>query len=76
MTPSPLRSVGLYTGNARPEPAASAAEQSREAGIPDAMVYRPKWEIALELYDRAVANGLPAICSIRWIDVPAVLPGT
>src|SRR3954447_24010439 len=30
----------------------------REAGIPDTMVYRPKWRIALELYDRAVANGL------------------
>jgi SRSO17 transposase len=30
----------------------------REAGIPDSMVYRPKWKIALELYDRAVANGL------------------
>jgi hypothetical protein len=22
------------------------------------MAYRPKWKIALELYDRAVANGL------------------
>jgi SRSO17 transposase len=30
----------------------------REAGIPDDMVYRPKWKIALELYDRAVGNGL------------------
>ena len=30
----------------------------REAGIPDTMVYRPKWQIALELYDRAIANGL------------------
>jgi SRSO17 transposase len=30
----------------------------REAGIPDDLVYRPKWKIALELYDRAVANGL------------------
>jgi SRSO17 transposase len=30
----------------------------REAGIPDDMVYRPKWKIAPELYDRAVANGL------------------
>lgn len=29
-----------------------------EAGIPDDMVYRPKWKIALELYDRAVHNGL------------------
>jgi len=30
----------------------------REAGIPDEMVYRPKTEIALELYDRARANGV------------------
>lgn len=28
------------------------------AGIPDEVVYRPKTEIALELYDRARANGL------------------
>ena len=35
----------------------------REAGIPDAMVYRPKWKIALELYDRAIENGL----EFRWI---------
>ena len=28
------------------------------AGIPDEMVYRPKWEIALEQYDRARANGV------------------
>jgi SRSO17 transposase len=30
----------------------------REAGIPDGLAYRPKWQIALELYDRAVANGV------------------
>jgi len=30
----------------------------REAGIPDDMVYRPKSDIALELYDRARKNGL------------------
>jgi SRSO17 transposase len=30
----------------------------REAGIPDELAYRPKWQIALELYDRAVANGV------------------
>jgi SRSO17 transposase len=33
-------------------------ERCRAAGIPDDMVYRPKTEIALELYDRAVANGI------------------
>jgi SRSO17 transposase len=30
----------------------------REAGIPDTVTYRPKWKIALELYDRAIANAL------------------
>jgi SRSO17 transposase len=30
----------------------------RAAGIPDDMVYRPKWRIALELHDRARGNGL------------------
>jgi SRSO17 transposase len=30
----------------------------REAGIPDEVVYRPKTEIALELYDRAVGHGV------------------
>ncbi len=33
-------------------------DRGREAGIPDAMRYRPKWKIALELYDRAKGNGL------------------
>jgi SRSO17 transposase len=33
-------------------------DRCREAGIPDDMVYRPKWEIGLELYDRATGNGL------------------
>lgn len=33
-------------------------KRCREAGIPDEVVYRPKTEIALELYDRAVANGV------------------
>lgn len=30
----------------------------RRAGIPDEVVYRPKTEIALELYDRTVADGV------------------
>jgi SRSO17 transposase len=33
-------------------------KRCREAGIPDTMTYRPKSEIALELYDRAHANGM------------------
>ena len=30
----------------------------RAAGIPDEVVYRPKWKIALELFDRARDNGV------------------
>lgn len=45
-----------------PEGWANDRERCREAGIPDTMVYRPKWQIALELYDRAVANGI----SFAW----------
>jgi SRSO17 transposase len=41
-----------------PESWSDDRERCREAGIPDTMVYRPKTEIALELYDRAVANGI------------------
>jgi SRSO17 transposase len=33
-------------------------DRCAEAGIPESIVYRPKWLIALEQYDRAVANGL------------------
>lgn len=33
-------------------------DRCREAGIPDEVVYRPKWEIALELLDRAMDNGI------------------
>jgi SRSO17 transposase len=33
-------------------------ERCRVAGIPDEVVYRPKWEIAIEQYDRATNNGI------------------
>jgi SRSO17 transposase len=33
-------------------------DRCREAGIPDTLVYRPKWQIGLELHQRAAANGL------------------
>ena len=33
-------------------------ERCRDAGIPDAVRYRPKWQIALELLDRTMANGV------------------
>jgi len=41
-----------------PESWSGDRPRCREAGIPDAMVYRPKTEIALELYDRAVSHGV------------------
>jgi SRSO17 transposase len=39
-----------------PERWADDGERCRQAGIPDEMVHRPKWKIALELYERAIAN--------------------
>jgi SRSO17 transposase len=33
-------------------------ERCKDAGIPDDVVYRPKWGIALELLDRATLNGV------------------
>lgn len=41
-----------------PESWSEDRARCREAGIPDEMVYRPKWQIALELYDRARENGM------------------
>ena len=38
-------------------------DRCRQAGIPDAVVYRPKWRIALEQLDRSRANGL----SLDWL---------
>ncbi len=35
----------------------------REAGIPDSVVYRPKWQIALEQLDRAQKKGV----SLDWL---------
>jgi SRSO17 transposase len=42
-----------------PEDWAADRERCRQAGIPEDMVYRPKWQIALEELDRARDNGLP-----------------
>jgi SRSO17 transposase len=41
-----------------PEAWAADRERCRAAGIPDTVVYRPKWRIALELLDRAAGNGV------------------
>lgn len=46
-----------------PESWANDRERCQEAGIPDTMIYRPKWQIALELHDRAVAKGI----SFTWL---------
>ena len=40
-----------------PEDWSDDRARCREAGIPDDVVYRPKWKIALELFDRARDNG-------------------
>lgn len=41
-----------------PESWSNDRARCRAAGIPNDVVYRPKTEIALELYDQAVANGV------------------
>jgi len=41
-----------------PESWAADRARCRAAHIPDGMEYRPKWQIALELYDRARENGV------------------
>lgn len=41
-----------------PESWSDDRDRCREAKIPDEIVYRPKTEIALELYQRALGNGL------------------
>lgn len=41
-----------------PEDWAADRERCREAGIPDDVDYRAKWQIALDLYDRARNNGV------------------
>lgn len=46
---------------------AADRERCRKAGIPDEMGYRPKWQIALELLDRARSNGL----RFGWINFDA-----
>jgi len=41
-----------------PEEWSADRERCRAAGIPDSVVYRPKWRIGLEQYERARANGI------------------
>jgi SRSO17 transposase len=46
-----------------PEAWSEDRERCRLAGITDDVVYRPKWQIGLELYDRAQANGV----ALAWL---------
>ena len=46
-----------------PEDWSNNRVRCRAAGIPDDVVYRPKWKIALELFDRARDNGV----SFDWL---------
>lgn len=46
-----------------PESWSADRPRCRAAGIPDEIVYRPKTDIALELYDRACAQGI----RLEWI---------
>jgi len=46
-----------------PEAWAADRQRCRKAGIPDTVVHRPKWQIALEERDRAAANGV----RLDWI---------
>lgn len=46
-----------------PESWDSDRERCREAGIPEAMIYQPKWQIALELLDRAKRSGV----GFKWL---------
>lgn len=41
-----------------PESWSNDRDRCRAAGIPDEMVYRPKWQIALELLDRSSSEGV------------------
>ena len=38
-------------------------QRCREAGIPEDLEYRPKWQIGLELLERALSNGV----HLRWL---------
>jgi len=46
-----------------PESWSQDRERCHRARIPDHVVHRPKWQIALELRDRVVANGL----DLKWV---------
>jgi SRSO17 transposase len=39
-------------------------DRMTQAGVPDEIGYRPKWQMALQMLDRAQHNGLEALCSL------------
>ena len=58
-----------------PESSAKDAKRRREAGIPEEIVFREKWELALEIIDQIREWGLPdewcwAMPARRWHRVP------
>ena len=46
-----------------PESWSTDRERCREAGIPDELVHRPKWQIALELHQQALDQGV----TLEWV---------
>jgi len=46
-------------------------ERCREAGIPDDVVYRPKWRIALDLLERTMKNGV----RLKWLTADELYGG-
>ena len=46
-------------------------ERCREAGIPDDVVYRPKWRIALDLMERTINNGI----RFKWLTADELYGG-
>ncbi len=61
-----------------PESWSNDRERCRQAGIPDDVVYRPKHHIALDLLDRAAANGVHLewlTADIWYSEKPAFLAG-
>src|SRR5262245_42936080 len=46
-----------------PEGWSADRPRCRQAGVPDALAYRPKWQIALEQLDRARGNGV----ALDWL---------
>ena len=46
-----------------PEDWLADRDRCRACGIPDTVVYGPKWQIALDLHERAIANGV----SLPWM---------